>query len=43
MRRGDYIVVDRHHLAYLNVIQKINCVYCGYGNGLIAYARKIIA
>lgn len=43
VRRGDYIVIDRHHLAYLNAIEKLNCVYCGYGNGLIAYAREVIA
>jgi len=41
--RDDFIVIDRHHLAYLNIIEKINCVYCGYGNGLIAYAREITA
>ena len=39
--RADYIVLDRHHLAYLNVIEKLNCVYCGYANGLLAYAREI--
>lgn len=43
VRRSDYLVIDRHHLAYLNVIEKLNCVYCGYGNGLIAYAREITA
>jgi hypothetical protein len=43
VRRSDYIVIDRHHLAYLNAIEKINCVYCGYGNGLLAYAREIAA
>lgn len=41
--RKRYIVLDRHQLAYLNGIQKLNCVYCGYGNGLIAYAREILA
>lgn len=43
VRRGDHIVIDRHHLAYLNGIEKLNCVYCGYANGLIAYAREIAA
>lgn len=43
VRRADYIVIDRHRLAYLNSIEKVNCVYCGYGNGLIAYAREIAA
>lgn len=41
VRRRDHIVVDRHHLAYLNGIEKLNCIYCGYANGLIAYAREI--
>jgi hypothetical protein len=39
--RGQYIVIDRHRLAYLNGIEKLNCVYCGYGNGVLAYAREI--
>ena len=41
--RRDYIVIDRHRLSYLNGLEKLNCVYCGYGNGLIAYSREIIA
>jgi hypothetical protein len=43
VKRSDYIVVDRHHLKYLNSIEKINCMYCGYVNGLISYTRKIVA
>jgi len=43
VRRADYLVIDRHHLIYLNAIETLNCVYCGYGNGLIAYAREISA
>lgn len=41
--RADYLVIDRQHLAYLNAIEKINCMYCGYANGLIEYIREIIA
>jgi hypothetical protein len=40
--RSDYLYIDRHYLPYLNLIEKINCVYCGYGNGLIEYAREVI-
>jgi len=40
-RRGDYIVFDRHHLAYLNVVEKFNCAYCSYANGLLAYVSEI--
>jgi len=31
-KRSDYIVFDRKELAYLNWIQKINCIYCSYVN-----------
>ena len=43
VRRADYIVIDRQHLAYLNVIERLHCMYCGYANGLIAYVREIAA
>jgi len=43
VKRSDYIVLDRHQLAYLNGIEKLNCIYCGYGNGVVAYSRKVIA
>ena len=43
VKRSDYIVIDRHALHYLNAIEKINCVYCGYFNGLIAYVQEIAA
>lgn len=41
VRRADYIVIDRHKLSYLNGIQKFNCIYCGYANGLLAYCREV--
>ncbi len=41
--RSRYVVIDRHQLSYLNAIEKLNCLYCGYGNGVVAYAREIIA
>lgn len=43
VRRNDYIVIDRHSLGYLNLIEKLNCVYCGYFNGLIAFVQEIAA
>lgn len=43
VKRGHHIVFDRHALAYLNLIEKINCLYCGYVNGLISYVREIAA
>jgi hypothetical protein len=41
VRRRDYLVFDRHHLVYLNALEKLNCAYCSYANGLIAYTREI--
>jgi hypothetical protein len=41
VKRGHYIVIDRHKLAYLNGIEKLNCVYCGYANGVFAYVREV--
>lgn len=43
VKRKDYFTIDRHHLSYLNTLEKFNCVYCGYGNGLAAYAKEIVA
>lgn len=42
VRRKDYFVYDRAYLGYLNIIEKINCGYCSYGNGLISYIREIV-
>lgn len=39
--RKKYIKLDRHRLKYLPLLDKINCVYCGYVNGLIAYLSAI--
>jgi hypothetical protein len=41
VRRRDYVVMDRGRLAYLNSIEKFNCVYCEYVNGVIAYMQEI--
>lgn len=43
VRRGDHIVMDRGKLKYLDVFDKLNCIYCEYANGVIAYAGEIIA
>jgi len=43
VKRSDYIVFDRGYLAYLNIIEKINCIYCSYFNGLMAYVSEVAA
>jgi len=42
-RRGDYMVFDRGDLPYLNALEKFNCFYCSYANGLAAYFREVAA
>lgn len=43
VRRSDYLLLDRRRLAYLNFIEKLNCEYCAYGNGILAYATEVAA
>ncbi len=41
VRRADFILLDRHHLAYLNFFERFHCDFCGYANGLLAYVSEI--
>lgn len=43
VRRANYIVMDHQHLAYLNIIEKMHCMYCSYAVGLLGYAQEITA
>jgi hypothetical protein len=43
VKRSEYIVFDREDLPYLNAIEKFNCFYCSYGNGVAAYTREVAA
>jgi hypothetical protein len=41
VRRRDFVVIDRYKLAYLNAIEKLNCLFCDYAIGVLAYASEI--
>ena len=41
VQRSTFMLLDRHKLAYLNRIQKLNCHYCAYANGVLAYVTEI--
>jgi hypothetical protein len=41
VRARDYIAMDRHRLGYLGTVAKLNCAYCGYVNGVLAYVTEI--
>ncbi|MGB4593518.1 MAG: hypothetical protein WBI63_07065 [Coriobacteriia bacterium] len=43
VKRSEYVLLDRGDLPYLNVIERINCAYCGYANGLAGYLMEIAA
>ncbi len=41
VKRCDYIIYDRKSLDYLNFLQKFNCIYCSYVNGVFQYAVEV--
>jgi len=41
VKRSDYVIIDRYNLFYLDKVEKINCLYCEYFNGVIGYVREI--
>lgn len=41
VKRSQYISLDRKKLAHLNTVQKFNCLYCDYANGILAYASEV--
>jgi hypothetical protein len=41
VRRKEYIAIDRNQLRYLNALEGFNCLYCSYGNGILAYVAEI--
>ncbi|KAF0184424.1 MAG: hypothetical protein FD124_1673 [Alphaproteobacteria bacterium] len=41
VKRSQYMIFDRAGLAYLNAVEKVNCAYCSYVNGVIAYVREV--
>jgi hypothetical protein len=43
VKHAEYITFDRQHLKYLNFIEKINCSYCSYFIGVLAYVQEIAA
>lgn len=43
VRRGRYMNFDRTGLPYLNLLEKLNCAYCSYVNGIVAYVGEVAA
>ena len=43
VRRSEYLIFDRSRLKYVNLLERLNCWYCSYANGLFAYATEVAA
>lgn len=43
VRRRRFLALDRHKLAYLSGIEKVNCTFCSYATGVLAYVREVSA
>jgi hypothetical protein len=43
VRREEYIIFDRGRLKYLNLLERLNCMYCSYANGLSTWLNEIAA
>lgn len=43
VKRSKYLVFDRRSLKYLNLLERLNCFYCSYANGLCGYVTEIAA
>ena len=41
VKRSEHIIFDHQHLEYLNIFEKINCLYCSYASGVISFGREI--
>lgn len=43
VQRRAYFKTDRAKLSYLNALEKFNCIYCSYVNGVIGFVREVAA
>ncbi len=41
--RRQFFTLDRFRLAYLSPVEKVNCLYCSYANGVLGYVGEITA
>lgn len=39
--RKEYIIIDRYELKQLTFSQLINCIYCGYVNGVLSWMKAV--
>lgn len=42
IKRKNFVIMDRYMLGKLTIWQRINCFYCEYANGIVAYAKAVV-
>jgi hypothetical protein len=42
LRQKDFVTFDRNELKGLDIVQKLACAYCAYGNGTVAWLKAVI-
>lgn len=42
VRRADYFQTVRYKLRDASLLDRLNCIYCEYANGVFAYAREVV-
>lgn len=43
VKRSGYFKLDRAKLPYLNSVEKLNCQFCAYANGVVGFVREVAA
>lgn len=43
VKRSAYFKFDRVNLPYLSALERFNCLYCSYVNGVIGFVREVAA
>ncbi|MGE0447931.1 MAG: hypothetical protein AB7P99_22100, partial [Vicinamibacterales bacterium] len=41
VQRAAYFVHDRYRLPYLTAVERLNCLYCSYVNGVLGYVQEV--
>jgi len=42
VKRSEFILImDRNKLDYLDGLEKVGCMYCGYANGVLLYLKEV--
>jgi hypothetical protein len=42
VKRGEHVVIDRHDLPHMNWRDRLNCAYCDYAQGVLAYVTDVV-